>query len=84
MNMFFNKKKKSLGYSIGGLDGYGEVEFVTDLPKTEKLLVKTQEPEDRIDKPYTNPSMGYITDYWSTKRCRFNHELYLKIVRSKN
>jgi hypothetical protein len=83
MNMFFNKKKKPLGYTIGDLEGYGEVKFVSDLPKSEKILVKTTKPKNKIHKPYTNPSMGYISDYWSSKRHNFNHELYMKVLRAK-
>ena len=40
-------------------------------------------PKDRITKPYSNHSMGYINDYWTLSGSKFNHELYLKIIRAK-
>jgi len=46
-------------------------------------IKSTYTPKDRITKPYSNPSMGYINDYWTQSRSKFNHELYLKIIRAK-
>jgi hypothetical protein len=82
--MFFKKKKRPLGHTVGDLDGFGEISFICDLPKQDKLLVKTIEPEDRINKPYANPSAGYTIGYWSQSRSRINQELYLRVVNAKN
>ena len=46
-------------------------------------IKSTYTPKDRITKPHSNPSMGYINDYWTQSRSKFNHELYLKIIRAK-
>jgi hypothetical protein len=82
--MFFKKKKKPLGYTIGDLDGFGEISFICDLPKQDKPLVKTVEPKDRVSKPYANPSAGYTMGYWSQSRSSFNQDLYLRVLKSKN
>lgn len=40
-------------------------------------------PKEKRDRPYSNPNMVYIIDYWSQSRCNFNHKLYLKVLMSK-
>ena len=49
-------------------------------------MIKVQStviPKERIDKPYSNPSMSIINDFWTQPGNKFNHELYLKIIRYK-
>jgi hypothetical protein len=46
-------------------------------------LKSTYTPKDRIDKPYSNPDMSKINDFWTQPGNKFNHELYLKIIRYK-
>ena len=46
-------------------------------------IKSTYMPKDRLDKPYSNPNMAKINDYWTQHGNKFNHELYLKIIRLK-
>jgi hypothetical protein len=46
-------------------------------------IKSTQVPKNRIIRPYSNPGMIYINDYWTQSDTKFNHDLYLKIIKVK-
>lgn len=46
-------------------------------------LKSTVEPEERQTSPHSRPSMDYVFKFWKSDGCKFNNELYLKVLSAK-
>ena len=43
----------------------------------------TVTPKDRQTSPHSRPSMDYVFHFWKSDGCKFNNELYLRVLSAK-